>query len=104
MASGRSGTANPEYRHNRALLLASNQRCWLCHHDGAATADHIISHRDWPKDPSGNPLPGFNDLTNLAPAHGTISNNRLNRCQQCGKLCNQSRGARAVLSPRSRDW
>lgn len=105
--SGRAGTSDPEYRRNRAALLAYDNLCWLCHHPGAKTADHIISAKDWPKDRFGKPMPGFNALTNLAPAHGTMGNKTsgtLNRCPTCRRLCNQSRGARPVRSPRSRKW
>ena len=102
--SGRSGTGNWRYRKNRAILLAHTDLCALCGHNGAATADHIISSKDWPRDAYGHKLPGFDDLTNLQPAHGTIGNIGLNPCPQGCGLCNQIRGAKQLHSPRSRQW
>jgi hypothetical protein len=105
MASGRSGTGAWRYRHNRAAMLAASDVCWLCGHGGARTADHIITAKDWPPG-----VPGFDDVTNLAPAHGTSGSGRdriHNRCPEpnCQKLCNQSRGARWTPgSLRSVDW
>jgi hypothetical protein len=107
MASGRSGTGGRRYRRNRALVLANSDHCGICHHGGAATTDHIISARDWPRGPDGRHLPGFNEPDNLQPAHGTMGNRAsggLNPCPTCGRLCNQSRGARPINSPRSRKW
>lgn len=100
--SGRNITAAA--RRNGAAMLAVTDLCHLCHHHGAHTSDHIISARDWPRDPDGRHLPGLDDPDNLAPAHGTIGNHALNPCPVCGQLCNQSRGARTITSPRSRDW
>ncbi len=105
-ASGRSGTGGSRYRRNRAILLARNRTCWLCGHDGASTADHVISAKLWPRDFAGRKLPGFDELPNLAPAHGTMGNTGLvNRCATCGRACNQVRGARVATSrPQSRVW
>lgn len=104
--SGRSGLGSRPYRRNRALLLATNNICALCGHPGAKTADHIITDKDWPRDENGRRLPGFDDLTNLQPAHGTLGNQALNPCPVCGKLCNQARGNRPIpqTAIRSRDW
>jgi hypothetical protein len=104
MRSGRSGTGTWRYRKNRATLLAADDLCRICLHRGAATADHIITARDWPRG-----KPGFDEMSNLQPAHGTMGAgvNRLhNPCPVCGRLCNQSRGARRALPPRpqSRNW
>lgn len=105
MASGRSGTSNKEYRRNRAILLANNDICWLCGHGGAMTADHVITHKRWPRDGYGNLLPGFNGLNNLRPAHGTMGGTgALNRCPICKKLCNQNRKDRVIETRRSRTW
>ncbi len=98
-----SRTADGVYRRNRAKLLASSDRCWLCGHGGAATADHKIPDKLWPRDQFGRRVPGFDDLANLAPAHGQ-GGNMLNPCPMGCGYCNQRRGVREVLSPRSRDW
>jgi hypothetical protein len=109
--SGRGGTGNASYRRNRALLLAANETCALCGHGGARTADHIIPDRAWPRGPDGKRLPGFDDLGNLQPAHGTSGAGRAvlhNRCPTCGKLCNQSKGDgrahRRPVRPQTRRW
>lgn len=106
MGSGRSGTGGSAYRRNRALLLATTDRCALCGHGGATTADHVVDARRWPRDPGGRRQPGFNDLANLQPAHGTMGGRQPdNPCPVCGRLCNQSKGARGQLRrPQSRDW
>jgi len=106
--SGRSGTGNHVYRKNRATLLAQSTRCALCGHDGAATADHIISDKDWPRDlATGQRMPGFDALENLQPAHGTMGAGRAvkqNPCPTCGQLCNQKKGARVRRRPQTRAW
>jgi 5-methylcytosine-specific restriction endonuclease McrA len=107
VASGRNVSA--EYRRNRLTLLSLSDICWLCGHPGARTADHIVSARDWPRGPDGKHLPGLDALENLAPAHGVAGSRAtgsLNRCPEptCGRLCNTARGARAIVSPRSRAW
>jgi hypothetical protein len=105
--SGRSGTGSARYRRNRAILLAADTRCWLCGHGGAATADHVVGDPDWPRLPDGRRVPGFDDLTNLAPAHGTMGAGRdrvHNPCPVCRQLCNQVRGARRYRRPQSRRW
>lgn len=105
-ASGRPGTGGARYRRNRAILLAPGPDCWLCGHPGATTADHIIPAKLWPRDASGRMLPGFDELPNLGPAHGSMgSSGAVNRCRICGKACNQVKGARITMArPRSRDW
>jgi hypothetical protein len=115
MTSGRGGMGHRVYRRNRAARLAmpDGDLCAICHHPGAQTADHIVSDRDWPRDENGRREPGFDDVDNLQPAHGTMGNiGPHNPCPTCGKLCNQSKGAgprptRVTLQPpakRSRDW
>jgi len=107
MSSGRSGTGNKVYRKNRALLLAQNTVCGICRHPGSQTADHIVDAKHWPKDATGKRLPGFDELPNLQPAHGTMGpgrGTRHNPCPVCGRLCNQSKGARVARRPQTRDW
>jgi hypothetical protein len=111
VTSGRGGTGNAVYRRNRALLLLSNDVCALCGHSGAATADHIIPDFLWPRDEAGKRLPGFDDLGNLQPAHGTMGAGRnvtQNRCPVCHKLCNQVKGdgrrRRGAGRPQTRRW
>jgi hypothetical protein len=107
MTSGRGGMGAAVYRRHRADMLAHNDLCALCGHHGARSADHIVTAKDWPRDPAGRMLPGFNDPANLQPAHGTMGAGPAiihNPCPTCGSLCNQSRGARPMLSPRSQDW
>lgn len=104
-ASGRAGTGNHVYRKNRAILLAQNTRCALCGHGGAKTADHIIDDKHWPRDLYHNRLPGFDDLSNLQPAHGTMGGRQPdNPCPVCGELCNQKKGARIRRRPQTRNW
>lgn len=104
--SGRPGTGAARYRRNRAILLSYSDLCWLCGHHGATTADHIIPAKLWPRDVFGRNLPGFDELPNLAPAHGSMGNTgAVNRCETCGLACNQVRGARtATPRPQSRRW
>jgi hypothetical protein len=106
--SGRGGTGNAVYRRNRAILLAQDDRCGICGHPGARTADHIVSDPRWPRGDDGRRLPGFDDLANLQPAHGTLGPYQpANRCPTCGRLCNQSKGdgrVRQVVRPQSRRW
>lgn len=106
--SGRSGTGNAVYRRNRAMLLATTDICGICGHPGAATADHVITAKHWPRDGAGKLLPGMDDLSNLRPAHGTMgagSGIVHNRCPVCKQLCNQSRGSgRAGSRPQTRKW
>lgn len=106
--SGRSGTGNSAYRRNRALLLASNDICGICGHGGSLTADHIITAKHWPCGSDGRPLPGLDDIGNLRPSHGTMGSGRdriHNPCPVCGRLCNQSRGARPPRGrPQTRQW
>lgn len=102
--SGRGGTGNYRYRRNRGILLATTDRCGICGHPGSKTADHIIDDKHWPRDAFGKRLPGFDELPNLQPAHGTLQPGKVNRCPICGRLCNQSRGAREQRRPQTRDW
>jgi hypothetical protein len=105
--SGRSGTGSRVYRTNRAILLASNDICGICGHGGSLTADHIINAKVWPRDRNGRPEPGLDALSNLQPAHGTLGSglDRIhNPCPTCGRLCNQSKGARPPRRIRSRAW
>jgi len=104
--SGRSGTGDKTYRRNRSLLLSTTDVCGICGHGGATTADHVIDAKRWPKGPDGRPRPGFNDLANLQPAHGTMGGRQPdNPCPTCERLCNQSKGARVQRPrPQSRDW
>lgn len=105
--SGRSGTKNRPYRRNREILLGQTTKCGICGHGGSATADHIIDAKHWPRGLDGKRLPGFDDLANLQPAHGTMGSGRTrkqNPCPVCGKLCNQSKGARVRKRPQTRDW
>ena len=91
-------------RTNCAKVLSTSDLCHLCGHPGARTCDHIITARDWPRGPDGKHLPGLNEVANLAPAHGTIGNRALNPCMQCGRLCNQSRGATPLPAITRRPW
>lgn len=105
--SGRSGTGNRRYRTNVAVMLASNDQCGICGHGGSLTGDHIVPAKLWPRGADGKPMPGLDDLTNLRPAHGTMGNGRgrvHNPCPTCGRLCNQSRGARATGRPQTQTW
>lgn len=108
--SGRGGTGAYTYRRNRAILLATTDLCALCKHPGARTADHIISDPAWPRGADGKRLPGFDDLGNLQPAHGTSGAGRAtihNRCEICKKLCNQAKGDGRNRKPQrvqSRQW
>lgn len=94
---GRTGS---EYRTNAALTLAASDICGICGHPGAKTIDHIITRKNWPIG-----MPGWNGLANMRPAHGTKGTLK-NRCPECGKLCNQERGAGRLVSVsrRSADW
>lgn len=107
MTSGRSGTGARPYRRNCARVLADSDLCHLCGHSGARTCDHIVTAKQWPRDPAtGKHLPGLDDVANLAPAHGTMgSTGATNPCPQGCGLCNQRRGTRPLTpSPRSEDW
>lgn len=104
-SSGRPGTGNSRYRKNRATLLAQTDRCGLCGHLGAQTADHKIDDKHWPRDAYNRRLPGFDELANLQPAHGTMGGRQPdNPCPVCGELCNQKKGARIRHRPQTRDW
>jgi hypothetical protein len=104
----RPSTGGAVYRRNRALLLSASDRCGICGHPGARTADHIIPPHLWPRDETGKMIPGFDDLANLRPAHGSMGSGRTrvhNRCTVCGRLCNQSRGkGPGPRRPQSRVW
>lgn len=109
-ASGRRGTGSRPYRRNRDRVLARSDLCGLCGHSGATTADHIIVAKLWPRDATGNMLPGFDAEANLQPAHGTMGVIAVNPCPTCGKLCNQVKGDRVgpddepTPEPSSRRW
>ncbi len=108
--SGRSGLGASRYRRNREVLLASNDTCGICRHGGSRTADHIVPDRMWPRGPDGRRVPGFDELGNLQPAHGTMGAGRdrvHNPCPTCGRLCNQSKGdgrAHRPARPQTRQW
>jgi hypothetical protein len=86
-------------------LLAQTDRCALCGHGGAKTADHKVPHALWPRDARGALHPGFDDLANLQPAHGSMGGRQPhNPCLVCGEMCNQKRGARVRHRPQTRDW
>ena len=106
--SGRSGTGAARYRRNRAILLASDDLCRICGHPESRTADHIIAAKFWPRGANGKPLPGLDELANLQPAHGTMGSGAdcvHNPCPTCGRLCNQSKGARRTAGrPQTRKW
>jgi hypothetical protein len=105
MASGRSGMGHRIYRRNRAELLAHDDLCTWCGHHEAKTADHIISAKHWPRQPNGRPAPGFDDIANLTPSHGTMGNRPPhNPCPTCGLLCNQVRGTRPLPMLTRRPW
>lgn len=102
--SARSGRNIPRAaRAACAQVLAQSDLCHLCGHHGARTCDHIIPAALWPKGADGKPLPGLDAPANLAPAHGTIGNTgRVNRCPDCGRLCNQERGAKPLTDIQQR--
>jgi hypothetical protein len=113
--SGRQIHNRDRYNANRAAVLRESDVCGICGHPGAATADHIVPAKLWPRDLTGRHLPGLDDVTNLQPAHGTMGPGRRvqNRCEHpdCrqpdgrGRLCNQSKNSRQLTgNPRSRDW
>jgi len=89
--------SHSRFRATAAQIIARDQGvCGICGHGGARTADHIIPHRDWPKDHNGQPLPGLDHPENLRAAHGTRGPAEHNPCYECdprGRYCNQSRGA-----------
>lgn len=97
---------------NRAQWVIARDAgiCGICGHDGARTVDHVISHKDWPRDETGQPLPGLDDPDNLRAAHGSRGTAQHNPCTQCdprGRYCNQSRGAGQPPrdnEPHSRRW
>ena len=98
--SGR--TVTHEYRCNRRALLERSNRCHLCGHGGALTADHIVTPAEWLR--RYGTLAGVDSLANLAPAHGTMRPGHLNRCPVCGRLCNQSRSDRPLIDPNQSRW
>jgi hypothetical protein len=106
--SGRGGTGNARYRRNRALMLSQDDVCRICGHGGSQTANHVIAAKYWPRGADGKPLSGMDELSNLEPAHGTMGSGRdrlHNPCPVCGRLCNQSVGARVThRRPQTRQW
>jgi len=91
------------YRTAVANLLANSDRCGLCGHAGARTADHVISIKVWLA--LHGTYEGVNHPSNLQPAHGT-KGRIVNRCPTCDLLCNQLKGADTLTEPEphSRDW
>jgi 5-methylcytosine-specific restriction endonuclease McrA len=98
-----------------AVVQRDGQICGICGHAGAITVDHIIPHRDWPKNELGQAIDGFDHPDNLRAAHGSRGVGEHNPCRECdpqkwpqGRHCNQSRGAgdtiNANLEPHSRSW
>lgn len=73
----RKGRKGRPYRRWQATVLARSRVCWICGHDGADSADHIV-----PLTRGGAPT----DPDNGAPAHHQP-------CPTCGRRCNSSRGA-----------
>jgi hypothetical protein len=75
--------------------------CWICGHDGADEADHLVPLRDDPTQPV--------DPLTMRPSHGTSC-----RCPRCpparngrARACNQERGAGPAHTPplvTSCDW
>lgn len=83
-----------KYLKARAIMFARHGHvCWICGHDGAGDADHVIPvslDPDQPIDPDG-----------MRPAHGAYS-----PCGICGRRCNSERGNRTnftVFRPKL-DW
>jgi hypothetical protein len=93
---GRPRNPNPRAEHRGARWTEARTACfqtwgtvcWICGHDGAGEADHVI-------DAAGNPELFFNPEY-LRPAHGHRS-----KCPVCRVACNQSRGrpGRKVITP-----
>jgi 5-methylcytosine-specific restriction endonuclease McrA len=67
------------YDRARAAVLAASRLCWLCGHEGADQADHVLPRV----------LGGMSTPANLRPAHGSAP------CPTCKVRCNQVRGAQA---------
>lgn len=65
-----------QYQANRTTTLAASRTCWLCGHDGADQADHVVARQHG----GGH--------GQLRPAHGTQP------CPTCGVRCNQVKGDR----------
>jgi hypothetical protein len=104
--SGRSGR-NMTYtaRTNIRTMLATTDLCWLCHHGGARTGDHIITAPNWLT--LHGTMDGYDNPDNLAPAHGTGGNRQTgwtNPCPVCGQLCNQARGAKPIAPLGRTPW
>lgn len=92
------------YRRNRAIVLAESDLCGICGHAGALTCDHKIQFWRWME--MYGTHEGFDDIENLQPAHGMLSNPlRYNYCPQCLVLCNERKHHNPQqVSPRSRRW
>lgn len=69
----------------RLTLATYGTTCHLCGHDGADSADHLVTR-------SADPSLTW-DLDNLRPAHHRP-------CPSCGVRCNTSRGARELPATR----
>lgn len=78
-AAGRNGRP---WRRNRATVLQASTTCWLCGHDGADSADHLIPRAICLATGQTHLL---NAISNLAPAHHQP-------CPTCGQRCNRKRG------------
>jgi hypothetical protein len=92
-------------RRNIQQMLAVTDLCWLCHHYGARTGDHIIAAKDWLT--MHGSMDGYDNPENLAPAHGTGGNRTTgwdNPCPVCGRRCNQVRNARPVATLNRTPW
>jgi len=96
VAKWRGRKGRPWERLRLQILEAYAYTCHICGHGGAGDVDHVVPRSELLRrglDPA--------DPSNLKPAHGTRS-----PCRVCGRVCNQSKGARAYV-PRgraSRDW
>jgi 5-methylcytosine-specific restriction endonuclease McrA len=77
--AGRSG--RPWLRARKRVLQASTI-CWLCGHDGADSADHLVPRAHLLATGQTHLL---NAISNLAPAHHEP-------CPTCNIRCNRKRG------------
>ena len=92
--AGRSGGT---WRKARAQVLRASTTCWLCGHDGADSADHLIPRAVCLATGQEGLL---NAVSNLAPAHHQP-------CPTCGQRCNRKRGTgtpKRETVKRSRRW
>ena len=92
-------------RTNIRAMLATSDLCWICHHPGARTGDHIIAGPQWLA--LHGTMHGYDDPTNLAPAHGTGGNHQTgwdNPCPTCGQRCNQVKRDRPITMLNRTPW